>query len=110
MGEFPVYLFKTAGSGLIVCVKRKDVFLELVKKADILIEKYRPGTMEKLGIGYEELKKVNPKLVYYTISAICPDSSERIKTQKIITAGNNFGSGSSRETSPFSLKYLETSG
>lgn len=48
--------------------KGKDVFLELVKKADILIENYRPGTMEKLGIGYEELKKVNPKLVYGCIS------------------------------------------
>ncbi len=48
--------------------KGKDVFLELVRKADILIENYRPGTMEKLGIGYEELKKVNPKLVYGCIS------------------------------------------
>ncbi len=48
--------------------KGKDVFLELVKKADILIENYRPGTMEKLGIGYEELKKVNPRLVYGCIS------------------------------------------
>ncbi len=48
--------------------KGKDIFLELVKSADILIENYRPGTMEKLGIGYEELKKVNPKLVYGCIS------------------------------------------
>lgn len=48
--------------------KGKEVFLELVKKADILIENYRPGTMEKLGIGYEELKKVNPALVYGCIS------------------------------------------
>ncbi|MGN0159121.1 MAG: CaiB/BaiF CoA transferase family protein [Brotaphodocola sp.] len=48
--------------------KGKEQFLELVKKADILIENYRPGTMEKLGIGYEELKKVNPKLVYGCIS------------------------------------------
>ncbi len=46
----------------------KETFLELVKKADILIENYRPGTMEKLGIGYEELKKVNPRLVYGCIS------------------------------------------
>lgn len=48
--------------------KGKEPFLELVKKADILIENYRPGTMEKLGIGYEELKKVNPRLVYGCIS------------------------------------------
>ena len=31
----------------------------MVKKADIVIENYRPGTMEKLGLGYEELKKIN---------------------------------------------------
>lgn len=48
--------------------KGKHVFLELVKKADILIENYRPGTMEKLGLGYEELRKVNPRLVYGCIS------------------------------------------
>lgn len=48
--------------------KGKDTFFELVKRADILIENYRPGTMEKLGIGYEELKKVNPRLVYGCIS------------------------------------------
>ena len=48
--------------------KGKDVFFDLAKKADILIENYRPGTMEKLGIGYEEIKKVNPKIVYGCIS------------------------------------------
>lgn len=46
----------------------KDVFFQLVKKADILIENYRPGTMEKLGLGYETLKEINPKLVYGCIS------------------------------------------
>lgn len=46
----------------------KDVFFELVKKADILIENYRPGTMEKLGLGYDVLKEINPKLVYGCIS------------------------------------------
>lgn len=48
--------------------KGKDVFLELVRKADIVIENYRPGTMEKLGLGYEELAKVNPRLVYGEVS------------------------------------------
>ena len=44
------------------------VFLELVAKADILLENFRPGTMEKLGIGYEKLKEINPKLVYGCVS------------------------------------------
>ena len=48
--------------------KGKEQFLKLVEKADILIENYRPGTMEKLGLGYDELKKVNPRLVYGCIS------------------------------------------
>lgn len=42
----------------------KEMFLELVKDADVVVENYRPGTMEKLGLGYEELKKVNPKIIY----------------------------------------------
>ena len=46
----------------------KGVFLELARKADIVVENYRPGTMEKLGLGYEELAKVNPKLVYGAVS------------------------------------------
>jgi formyl-CoA transferase len=48
--------------------KGKAVFLELVKKADVVMENYRPGTMEKLGLGYEDLKKVNPALIYAAIS------------------------------------------
>jgi CoA:oxalate CoA-transferase len=48
--------------------KGKKILLDLVKKADILLENYRPGTMEKLGLGYDVLKEVNPKLVYGCIS------------------------------------------
>lgn len=46
----------------------KEIFLEMVKKADIVVENYRPGTMEKLGLGYEDLKKVNPRLIYGCVS------------------------------------------
>jgi len=42
----------------------KELLKELVKKVDVLVENYRPGTMEKLGLGYEELKKINPSLIY----------------------------------------------
>ncbi len=46
----------------------KRVFVELVKRCDVLLENFRPGTMERLGLGYDEMKKVNPRLVYASIS------------------------------------------
>ena len=46
----------------------KKLFLEMVKKADIVLENYRPGTMEKLGLGYETLKEVNPGIIYGSVS------------------------------------------
>jgi CoA:oxalate CoA-transferase len=46
----------------------KDLFREMVKKADVVLENYRPGTMEKFGLGYEELKQINPKIIYATCS------------------------------------------
>lgn len=46
----------------------KKMFLDLVKKADVVLENYRPGTMEKLGLGYEALKEVNPGIVYGCVS------------------------------------------
>ena len=45
-----------------------DVFREMVKHADVVVENYRPGTMEKFGLGYEELKKINPKIIYAACS------------------------------------------
>jgi CoA:oxalate CoA-transferase len=44
--------------------KGVEVFLRLVKNADILVENFTPGTMEKLGLGYEEVKAHNPKIIY----------------------------------------------
>jgi formyl-CoA transferase len=46
----------------------KCIFKELVKKSDILLENFRPGTMDRLGLGYEEVKKLNPRLIYAAIS------------------------------------------
>lgn len=40
----------------------------LVVKSDILIENYRPGVLTRLGLGYEEMKKINSKLIYCSIS------------------------------------------
>lgn len=46
----------------------KATFLAMVRKADIVIENFRPGTMDKLGLGYKVLKEINPALVFTAIS------------------------------------------
>lgn len=46
----------------------KEVFIDLVRTADILIQNFRPGLMDKLGLTYDALKIVNPALVYASLS------------------------------------------
>jgi len=41
-----------------------NIIKELCKKVDVVIENFKPGTMDKLGIGYKDLKKVNPNIIY----------------------------------------------
>ena len=47
----------------------KAICLQLLKNADVLVENFRPGTADRLGIGYDTLRGLNPKLVYCSISA-----------------------------------------
>jgi crotonobetainyl-CoA:carnitine CoA-transferase CaiB-like acyl-CoA transferase len=51
----------------------KEIFLELVKKADVVVGNYRPPVKFKLGIDYENLKAINPRLVYASISGFGQD-------------------------------------
>ncbi|MGE0331963.1 MAG: CaiB/BaiF CoA transferase family protein [Ramlibacter sp.] len=46
----------------------RQVLLRMAKDADILVENYRPGALRRMGLGYEDLKAVNPRLVYTSIS------------------------------------------
>lgn len=48
--------------------KHVEVFKEMVAKADVVVENYRPGTMEKFGLSYDVLKEINPKLIYAACS------------------------------------------
>ncbi len=48
--------------------KGKEILFKLIKISDVLIETNRPGVMEKLGLSFEEVKNVNPKIVYCSIS------------------------------------------
>ncbi len=47
--------------------KGRELFIELVKKVDILAENYSLGTLEGLGLGYDKLREINPRLIYLTI-------------------------------------------
>ncbi len=46
----------------------KELFKKLVKKADVVLESFRPGVMERLGFGYEVLKRENPRIIYCAIT------------------------------------------
>ncbi len=48
--------------------KGKKLFLDMVKKADVVVENYRPGVMDKLGLGYDVLKEVNDRIIYAAVS------------------------------------------
>ena len=51
----------------------RNIFLQLAEKADVVVENYRPGVKHRLGIDYDSLKSINPKLVYASISGFGQD-------------------------------------
>jgi crotonobetainyl-CoA:carnitine CoA-transferase CaiB-like acyl-CoA transferase len=67
-GFFPV--FNRNKKSLAVDLQKsegRDVVLQLLRKADVLTENFRPGALDKLGFSYERLSKENPKLVYCSL-------------------------------------------
>src|SRR5260221_1608092 len=53
--------------------KGKDIFMRLVKTADIVVENYRPDVKDRLGIDYESLRKVNKRIILASISSLVQD-------------------------------------
>jgi crotonobetainyl-CoA:carnitine CoA-transferase CaiB-like acyl-CoA transferase len=66
------FLAQNAGKRSVVLDLKKDIdrerFLDLVSGADALVENFRPGVMDRLGLGYAKLREVKPSLVYCAIS------------------------------------------
>jgi len=58
----------------------REILKKLVATADVLVENYRPGAFEALGLGYEDLRKINPKLIYASFSAFGQSGPKRVRT------------------------------
>jgi crotonobetainyl-CoA:carnitine CoA-transferase CaiB-like acyl-CoA transferase len=55
----------------------RQIFFKLIEKADVLMEGFRPGVVDRLGVDYESVRKVNPKIVYCSISGYGQDGPFR---------------------------------
>ncbi|WP_205749403.1 CaiB/BaiF CoA-transferase family protein [Desulfopila sp. IMCC35008] len=56
--------------------KGKEILHKLVAEVDVLIENFGPGTVERLGVGYEDCKKLNPKLIFCSLKGFMPGPYE----------------------------------
>ena len=54
--------------------RARDIFADLARKADLVVENFTPGTLDELGIGYEVARQVNPRIVYGSISGFGSDA------------------------------------
>jgi crotonobetainyl-CoA:carnitine CoA-transferase CaiB-like acyl-CoA transferase len=57
----------------------REIFLRLVRESDVVLESFRPGVMERLGLGYEQLKETNPGIIYCAISGYGQDGPYRLR-------------------------------
>ena len=58
----------------------REILKQLIKGADVLVENYRPGAFEALGLGYEAMAAINPRLIYCSISAFGQDGIRHEQT------------------------------
>ncbi len=97
-GMTGIFLNNNRGKRSLVVDLKKPEGLEVVTKlvadADVLIQNFRPGAMERLGLGYEQLSAVNPDLIYVSISGYGPDgpNSHRRVYDNVIQAASGLAS------------------
>src|SRR5215213_7483040 len=51
----------------------KEILRELIKQGDVFVENFAPGAIERLGFGYEEVRKLNPKIIYAQVKGFAQD-------------------------------------
>jgi CoA:oxalate CoA-transferase len=82
IGDESVYFFSVNRGKQSLCIDLKsdggrDLFLRLVEKADVVMENYTPGTMDRLGLGYETLRGRNPRIIYAATSGFGQTGPDR---------------------------------
>jgi crotonobetainyl-CoA:carnitine CoA-transferase CaiB-like acyl-CoA transferase len=93
----------------------RDVLLRLARRSDVLVQNYRPGAIERLGLGYDALAAENDRLVYLSITGFGPDGPEAHKagTDSVMQAltgiahANRDADGAPRRV-PFTLPDMAT--
>jgi crotonobetainyl-CoA:carnitine CoA-transferase CaiB-like acyl-CoA transferase len=87
----------------------KSQLRALCAEADVLIEGFRPGTMERLGVGYAALKTINPRLIYASISGFGQDGPYRDRTAHDLSyqaiSGHLFDRLGARSNRPPAIAY-----
>lgn len=87
----------------------REIFRLMVKDADVVFENFRPGVMARLGLDYEALRKINPRLIYCAVSGFGQDGplSERPAYDQIIQGYSGLMSVTgTEETGPFRAGYV----
>lgn len=69
----------------------KRLALRLADRADVIVENFRPGTMERLGLGYEAIRRRNPSIVYASISAMGAAGPQSLRGGFDLTVQAEFG-------------------
>src|SRR5581483_6206966 len=57
----------------------REIFLRLAAGADVIVEGFRPGVVDRLGIGYETVRSINPRIVYCSISGYGQNGPDRLR-------------------------------
>lgn len=68
----PFSIWNRGKRSMVLDMRKKEALeavYRLAETADVVLENYKPGVVDKIGIGYEQLKKINPKLIYVSVSA-----------------------------------------
>lgn len=77
---YPIVMLNSNKESVVLDLKQprgKELFLDLVRQADVLVENFAVGVMDRLGLGYETLKQINPRLVYGASSGFGLDGPYR---------------------------------